>query len=254
MYAELSITSNFTFLTGASHPEEYMERAVTLGLPAIAIADDNSVAGIVRAHTQAREIARKVRERRAWEEQNTPIGPPRPDHIPKPPSFPVHAVPRLIPAARLIFADAPPVTALPLNRQGWASLCRLLSTGRLRAAKGECILHLSDLLEFSDGLHLLRWRGRLGRLGRLRSRCVDSRRRPGELALMEHERAADHLERGPALCGHFVALANGAGHVDETACDDSPAIAQLGFEFPARMDACDGHGLLHKKGREKSPP
>ncbi|WP_170360403.1 error-prone DNA polymerase [Ruegeria arenilitoris] len=157
MYAELSITSNFTFLTGASHPEEYMERAVTLGLPAIAIADDNSVAGIVRAHTQAREIARKVRERRAWEEQNTPIGPPRPDHIPKPPSFPVHAVPRLIPAARLIFTDAPPVTALPLNRQGWASLCRLLSTGRLRAAKGDCILHLSDLLEFSDGLHLLLW-------------------------------------------------------------------------------------------------
>ena len=157
MYAELSITSNFTFLTGASHPEEYMERTVTLGLPAIAIADDNSVAGIVRAHTQAREIARKVRERRAWDKQNTPIGPPCPDHIPKPPSFPVHAVPRLIPAARLIFTDAPPVTALPINRQGWASLCRILSSGRLRAAKGDCILHLSDLLEFSDGLHILLW-------------------------------------------------------------------------------------------------
>jgi len=49
MYVELSITSNFTFLTGASHPEEYIERAATLNLPAIAIADDNSVAGIVRA-------------------------------------------------------------------------------------------------------------------------------------------------------------------------------------------------------------
>ncbi|WP_171175341.1 error-prone DNA polymerase [Ruegeria sp. HKCCD8929] len=157
MYAELSITSNFTFLTGASHPEEYMARAVTLGLPAIAIADDNSVAGIVRAHTEAREIARKVRERQAWEAQNTPIGPPRPDHIPKPPSYPIYDIPRLIPAARLIFTDAPPVTALPLNRQGWASLCRLLSTGRLRAEKGDCILHLSDLEEFSDGLHLLLW-------------------------------------------------------------------------------------------------
>lgn len=157
MYAELSITSNFTFLTGASHPEEYMERAVTLGLPAIAIADDNSVAGIVRAHTQGREIARKVRERLEWEAQNTLIGPPCPDHIPKPPSYPIHAVPRLIPAARLIFTDAPIVTALPLNRQGWANLCRILSTGRLRADKGDCILHLSDLLEFSGGLHLLLW-------------------------------------------------------------------------------------------------
>ena len=157
MYAELSITSNFTFLTGASHPEEYMERAVTLALPAIAIADDNSVAGIVRAHTQGREIARKVRERLEWEAQNTPIGPPCPDHIAKPSSYPIHAVPRLIPAARLIFTDAPTVTALPLNRQGWGNLCRILSKGRLRAEKGDCILHLSDLLEFSDGLHLLLW-------------------------------------------------------------------------------------------------
>jgi len=54
MFAELDITSNFTFLTGASHPEEYIDRAALLGLPAIAIADENSVAGIVRAHTRAR--------------------------------------------------------------------------------------------------------------------------------------------------------------------------------------------------------
>ncbi|MCU9836424.1 error-prone DNA polymerase [Ruegeria sp. WL0004] len=157
MYAELSITSNFTFLTGASHPEEYMERAVLLGLPAIAIADDNSVAGIVRAHTRAREIARRVQERLDWEAAHTPIGPPCPAHLPKPPSFPVHAVPRLIPAARLLFTDAPPVTVLPVNRQGWASLCRILSTGRLRAEKGDCILHLSDLEAFAGGLHLLLW-------------------------------------------------------------------------------------------------
>ncbi|SLN63036.1 Error-prone DNA polymerase [Falsiruegeria litorea R37] len=157
MFAELSITSNFTFLTGASHPEEYMERAVTLGLEQIAIADDNSVAGIVRAHTQAREIARKVRERQTWEELNTPIGPPCPDHIVRPASYPVYAVPRLIPAARLIFTDAPAITVLPQNRQGWGNLCRILSTGRLRAEKGDCILHLSDLEGFADGLHLLLW-------------------------------------------------------------------------------------------------
>ena len=63
MFAELQITSNFTFLTGASHPEEYTERAALLGVPAIAIADDNSVAGIVRAYARAKDIARQVAER-----------------------------------------------------------------------------------------------------------------------------------------------------------------------------------------------
>ena len=62
-WAELQACSNFTFLTGGSHPEEYMDRAALLGLSAVAVADENSVAGIVRAHTRAREIARLVAER-----------------------------------------------------------------------------------------------------------------------------------------------------------------------------------------------
>ncbi len=159
MIPELSITSNFTFLTGASHPEEYMDRAAALGLPAIAIADDNSVAGIVRAHTRAREIDRLVAERRAWDATHAPIGPPRPADLPAPPSFPIHTTPRLIPAARLIFTDAPPVTVLPENRRGWGNLCRILSTGRLRAEKGKCDLQLADLVARPDGLHLLLWPG-----------------------------------------------------------------------------------------------
>ena len=57
---ELHITSNFTFLTGASHPEEYAHRAAEMGLEAFAIADKNSVAGIVRAHVALRDIARIV--------------------------------------------------------------------------------------------------------------------------------------------------------------------------------------------------
>ncbi|MCG6882248.1 MAG: PHP domain-containing protein, partial [Silicimonas sp.] len=73
-FAELGATSNFTFLTGASHPEEYVDRAALLGLTAIAIADENSVAGIVRAHTRVKEIARQVRERQTADL----IGPPAP--------------------------------------------------------------------------------------------------------------------------------------------------------------------------------
>ncbi len=159
MFAELSITSNFTFLTGASHPEEFVDRAAALGLSAIAIADDNSVAGVVRAHVRAREIARLVAERKAWENTHAPVGPPRPGHVPPPPSFPVHAAPRLIPAARLLPADAPPVTVLPEDRSGWKTLCRILTTGRLRAAKGRCELRLADLLSRPEGVQLLLWPG-----------------------------------------------------------------------------------------------
>ena len=151
MFTELSATSNFTFLTGASHPEEYMERAALIGLPAVAIADDNSVAGIVRAHQAARDIARKVRERKAAD----PFGPPRPAHIPQPPSAHILNTPRLIPAARLRFTDGPDITALPETRQGWATLCRLISKGRLRVEKGHCQLSLSDLFDHASGLQLL---------------------------------------------------------------------------------------------------
>ena len=157
MFTELSITSNFTFLTGASHPEEYIRRAATLDLPAIAIADDNSVAGIVRAHTEARHIMRLVRARQDWDAANGLIGPPCPAHLPKPQSFPVYNAPRLIPAARLVFTDAPPVTVLPTDRTGWGNLCRILSTGRLRTTKGDCDLQLTDLLDRSEGLELLIW-------------------------------------------------------------------------------------------------
>ncbi|MCC1491095.1 error-prone DNA polymerase [Cognatishimia sp. F0-27] len=155
MFAELSITSNFTFLTGASHPEEYMERAALMGLSAIAIADTNSVAGIVRAHTRGREIARDVAERDALETRDGPIGPPAPPGCPAPPSADIRNVPRLIPAARLVFAEGIEITALAATRAGWALLCRLISKGRLRAEKGTCDLSVKDLPPDLTGLRLI---------------------------------------------------------------------------------------------------
>jgi error-prone DNA polymerase len=122
-FCELSITSNFTFLTGASHPEDYVMRAAEMGMGAIAIADVNSVAGIVRAHTRAREIGRD--------------GGPRT---------------RLIPAAKIVLTDGFTATALPQNRKGWGNLCRLLTLGRRRAGKGECHLTLPDLIEWSGDM------------------------------------------------------------------------------------------------------
>ena len=126
VFVELSALSNFTFLTGASHPEDYVMRAGTVGMPAIAIADVNSVAGIVRAHTKAREIARD--------------GGPRV---------------RLIPAARMVTRDGFTATALPRDREGWGRLSRLITLGRRRAGKGECDLGLGDFIDHGQGIEWL---------------------------------------------------------------------------------------------------
>ena len=85
-----------------------MARGALLGMEAMAIADDNTVAGIVRAHTEARKIARNVKERREFDATHGLIGPPKPAHLPDPPRAPVDVTPRLIPAVRLLFRDAAP--------------------------------------------------------------------------------------------------------------------------------------------------
>ncbi|MBZ0128614.1 MAG: error-prone DNA polymerase [Rhodobacteraceae bacterium] len=154
-FAELSITSNFTFLTGGSHPEEYANLAALMGMPALAIADENSVAGIVRAHMALREVARDVRLRAEAEAADGPVGPPRPPHLPAPESAAIRNVPRLLPAAKLVLEDGLALTVLPRDRAGWGRLCRLLSLGRQRVAKGTCLLRLPDLVEFGQGLDML---------------------------------------------------------------------------------------------------
>ena len=155
MFAELDATTNFTFLTGASHPEEMVARAAALGLAAIAVADVNSVAGVVRAHVAAREIARDVAARAEAVARDGPIGPPVPPDHPHRPAPILTCAPRLIPAARLVLREGLTVTALPRDRAAWGRLSRLLSTGRLRAAKGACDLGLDDLLAQGDGMALL---------------------------------------------------------------------------------------------------
>ncbi len=154
MFAELCITSNFTFLTGASHPEEYVDRAASLGIAALAIADADSVAGIVRAHARARDIARQIAARQAHDAAHGLIGPPDPARAPDD-QGPRFTCPRLIPAATLHLAEGLVLTALTQNRTGWASLCRLLTLGRRRAPKGGCDLSLADLDGHTDGLHFL---------------------------------------------------------------------------------------------------
>ncbi len=122
-YTELQVTSNFSFLRGASHPEELVQQAAAYGQaqihghPSIALTDRNTLAGIVRAHAEAKKL-------------NV----------------------RFIPGCRLDLLDGPSLLALPTDKDGYSRLSALLTKGNLRAQKGECHLYRADLYPHSAGM------------------------------------------------------------------------------------------------------
>jgi error-prone DNA polymerase len=115
-YTELQVTTNFSFLRGASHPEEMVEQAVALGYDAIAITDRNTFAGIVRAHSAAKKAGI-----------------------------------RLIPACRLDLLDGPSLLTFPTDIKAYAQISALLTLGNLRAEKGSCHLHKADVYSHAVG-------------------------------------------------------------------------------------------------------
>jgi error-prone DNA polymerase len=115
-YAELHCVSNFTFLRGASHPEELVERAQALGYSALAITDECSMAGVVRAHVVARQCGLK-----------------------------------LIVGSEFCFDDGLKLVLLAADREGYGHLCTLITRGRMRATKGSYQLARSDLEQNLDG-------------------------------------------------------------------------------------------------------
>ncbi|MEM9969044.1 MAG: error-prone DNA polymerase [Pseudomonadota bacterium] len=168
-YAELCVTTNFTFLTGASHPEEMVTRAAELGLEALAITDRNSLAGVVRAHSALKELQREITEA---ELNDVPIrsqhlvdscsrqqiGETKP--IPRPDA---PRLPKLIVGVRLVLEDSPvDWVALPQDRPAYARLTRLLTKGKRRAEKGKCTLYHRDLLENCTGMILIALPATLG--------------------------------------------------------------------------------------------
>ncbi|MEM6666112.1 MAG: error-prone DNA polymerase, partial [Pseudomonadota bacterium] len=119
-YAELAAATNFSFLRGASHPEEMVVRAHGLGLEALAVTDRNTLAGVVRAHAAAKE-----------------------------------AGVRLVVGCRLVFSDeTPDILAYPEDRAAYGRLTRLLTTANLRGAKGAPDLRRADLMDWREGLLL----------------------------------------------------------------------------------------------------
>jgi error-prone DNA polymerase len=120
-YAEFAVTTNFSFLRGASHGEELVMQGKALGLAGLGVADRNSVAGVVRAHQAAKEAG-----------------------LP------------FAPGTRLVFCDGTPdILAYPESRAAWGRLTKLLTLGKRRTEKGECVLRRDDLLAHADGLNLV---------------------------------------------------------------------------------------------------
>ncbi len=120
MYAELVCRSNFSFLQGASHPEELVARAQELGLAALALADMDGLYGAVKAHLAAKQAGLKF-----------------------------------LLASQVTLTDGPPVVLYAQDMQGYANLCRLLSTSRLAHPKGEAGLPWRTVAEHAQGLHAL---------------------------------------------------------------------------------------------------
>lgn len=178
MFAELACTTNFTFLTGASHPEEMVARAAELGLDAVAITDRNTLAGVVRAHVRLKELRREhvslkprnitgsdVREHAARvsairsqvridpSSRQPDVAPAQEENDAEPE---IRSIPKLIIGARLVLTDTPvELIALVTDRAAYGRLCRLLTVGKRRAPKGECYLTLSDVAEWAEGLILI---------------------------------------------------------------------------------------------------
>jgi len=127
-YAELAVTTNFSFLRGASHPQEMVATADELGLAAIGIADRNSFAGVVRAYDQWMKLRKDGEEKQKTGE-----------------------IIKLLVGTRLVTIDGFEVIAYPTDRVAYGRLCRLLSLGNLKTKKGECHLTFEEIREASEG-------------------------------------------------------------------------------------------------------
>ncbi|MBX9589991.1 MAG: error-prone DNA polymerase [Hyphomonadaceae bacterium] len=135
-YAELAVTTNFSFLRGASHPQEMVATAGELGLAAIGIADRNSFAGVVRAYG---EWQRQERQEQAA-------------------ASPGGRSVKLLVGTRLVTIDGLEMLAYPTDRQAYGRLCRLLTQGNVkikRGQKGECQITFEDVLSASEGQMLI---------------------------------------------------------------------------------------------------
>jgi error-prone DNA polymerase len=122
-YAELQVSSNFSFLRGASHPQELVAAAHEYGHHAIALTDRNTLSGVVLAHSTLKKMAARQT--------------------------------RFIVGCRLDLSNGESILCYPTNRKAYGNLTQLLTLGRRRASKGECILELTNVVDYAEGQHFI---------------------------------------------------------------------------------------------------
>jgi error-prone DNA polymerase len=122
-YAELQVSSNFSFLRGASHPQELVAAAHEYGHHAIALTDRNTLSGIVLAHSTLKKTAARQT--------------------------------RFIVGCCLDLSNGESILCYPTNRKAYGNLTQLLTLGRRRANKGECILELTNVVDYAEGQHFI---------------------------------------------------------------------------------------------------
>jgi error-prone DNA polymerase len=146
-YVELTVTSNFTFLEGASHPGELARQAARLGHQAIAITDRNTLGGVVRAWAEAKDVAEEIKAARPKPAPGGEVANVANEE--EKPAF------RSIIGCRLDFRDRPSMICLPTDKDAYHRLSRLLTIGKGRAPKGECWLDAADLGPHAEGQILI---------------------------------------------------------------------------------------------------
>uniref|UniRef100_UPI0035ABBD3D PHP domain-containing protein n=1 Tax=Rhizobium rhizogenes TaxID=359 RepID=UPI0035ABBD3D len=116
-YAELQVTTHFSFLRGASSAQDLFETAAALGIDAVGVVDRNSLAGIIRALEASRGTGL-----------------------------------RLVVGCRLDLADGMSILVYPTDRAAYSRLTRLITLGKSRGGKNNCILHWDDVVTYSEGM------------------------------------------------------------------------------------------------------
>ncbi|WP_423606622.1 error-prone DNA polymerase [Sphingomonas sp. MS122] len=225
-YAELQVTTHFSFLRGASSPEALFRQAALLGLPALGIVDRNSVGGVVRSLVAAEQLSK------------------------------AGIAIRMIAGCRLDLTDGSSVLVWPEDRPAWSRLTRLLTLGKSRAdaqraEKGKCFLHWEDLAQAAGGLVgalvpgmadpgdplALRWMAdAFGDRGHV---CLTQHRRPGEaLRLYQLDMAARRFGLTPLATGDVLYATPGERMLQDvvTAIREKCTIDELGFRRERSAD------------------
>ena len=210
-YAELQCTSNFSFLRGASQPEELASQAKHLGLAALAVTDRNTLAGVVRAHGAAKDAGLQF-----------------------------------VVGARLDLRDGPSLLAYPTNRVAYGSLCRLLSLGQRRAEKGQCLIGLDDIHTHAHGMIFALLPGSAEYLPELRQRlkaplylAVNHLYRGDDRARINRLAGIAHTHQTPLLATNDVLYHHSSRRVLQdvvTAIREGVQVAEAGYRLEANAE------------------